>query len=40
MGEKRREAKQKVNRVFCFENVVLNPNPIIDYKTKLRHNDV
>lgn len=41
-GEERREVKQKVKeekREFCIENVVLNSNPIVDYKNKLRHND-
>ena len=40
-GEERREAKQKVkeeNREFCFERVLLTPNPIEDYRTKLRRN--
>ena len=42
IGEERREAKQKVkeeNREFCFERVVLTPNPIDDFRTKLRRNE-
>ena len=41
-GVERREVKQIVkeeNRAFCFENVTLIPNPIADYKNKLRNNN-
>ncbi len=41
IGEERREAKQKVkeeNGEYCFERVVLAPNPIDDFRTKLTRN--
>ena len=41
-GIERKEKKQKVKeeiRTLCINSVVLTPNPIDDYKTKLRNND-
>ena len=40
-GVERKDAKQRVKeekRTFCINTVVLTPNPIDDYKTKLRNN--
>ena len=42
-GVERKDAKQKVKeetRTLCIESIVLTPNPIADYKTKLINNAV
>ena len=43
IGEENKEAVKRVKdekRTFCFQNINMTPNPIDDYKAKLRNDNI